>query len=1454
VTASIKRIGGGKGGVAIGAAADYYDKSIQDERQQSFGIDGAEPTGAAAAPGPAKVVDEYLNRGAEGAAKPEWWSPASTIVQDGAEIRRGEIRKLLDGTGIDGAQLVQAAKINQRVGGWDITLSLPKSASALYATATPHVRSEMMADLVQSARATLQALHDRGVFETRRGKDGATREVSADVAVALVPHVTNRDGHPQMHVHAVLANVGRREDGTTGALDPAKLYPWKTYAGAMFRTEFADRLAQRGLAITEDGQSFAVAGVPERLTDHWSSRRATILAAMDKVQADLEFGASAAAAAATAQGARQGPLRETDLSEAVLRGKQRREMLEEITRSTRQPGRQISGADLEANWQRDLSSLGLSREGVWESARDGAARHQRPTQTAGEAALTEALDRSSVVTERTLRRLIAEHAQTRGGGAGGASETYDSLINSGTVLHLAKTRRGELVMSTRETLNRERQMLLDAMERRGEGSLIRSSAVEAAIAGRPTISDEQARAVRYAARGDGVVVIEGIAGSGKSFTLAAIAEAAKASGATPIGLAPSWDAADTLRRETALPGTRALQGFVQGLEKGGIAFGAPPGGKVQHGVRHLGDRVVLIVDEAGMAESRDGAVLLSRAREAGAQVILVGDRKQLESVGPGAAFAAIADQIGVTRLEDIRRQRHAPAWQQAATRIFAAGDSIEGLTRYDVGGRLRWAADADEAVKLTADEWDKNRQQHPEASRLVLATRNAEVHALNKELRDRMLAAGELGADAVTVRTLHAGGRNGSGEARETELRTNDRIIIGANLTKDRVSRDILPNDIASVIRMTPARDPMLTLRMDRTGKTEIVRLSDLGQTLAGDRKAMPKVQHAYAMTINKSQGKTTDYTILHSGTGLDASRAYVGLTRHRYDAVIIANAGGIGVSGDGKAAAEPWMIQKDGYGQLSDKHSASADKSYAKWAEEKPELARKYSIESYVSYVQEKWAEEKHPVDKSGPDEKVRQAFLRTAKSDLEGRNAADYVADKQEWLRTGDPTALPGAETRWQAAVRIGAESVGKLAERVRSLRPVSVPAYIREALSRRQSRAVPVQPNAPAPSQATRQQPGQAVPAAPLLSAAKAKQRQHQAPRTRTAISEIEAQQQLREALAAAGFDTARMKGMPLMDGARHYAPLKEDRGKQQRGAYRAHYHPDGGRPAGAIWNHHTGDVLTWKADGQQVAISPEESERIARRLAEQAAQRERDQQHRENQGAIAAHKLWDASKPADPAHQYLVAKGIGPEGLRQDASGRLVVPLSADGKLVNAQTITADGTKRPQFGARKIGAHFVYGALEDGKPIAIGEGLATAESFHVISRAPTVMAVDTCNLAPVAQAIRAAYPRSQIIFATDNDAHLPLREGVRKMENVGLEKARAAALMVGNAIVLTAPEIPQRTASDQGTDWNDVVQAKGLQAARATGRAMLEANAQARAGHAKEAPAPAQQQARGQSLSM
>lgn len=62
--------------------------------------------------------------------------------------------------------------------------------------------------------------------------------------------------------------------------------------------------------------------------------------------------------------------------------------------------------------------------------------------------------------------------------------------------------------------------------------------------------------------------------------------------------------------------------------------------------------------------------------------------------------------------------------------------------------------------------------------------------------------------------------------------------------------------------------------------------------------------------------------------------------------------------SADEDARTEPWMTQSGGFNGMSSEHQASAERSYARWAEAKPELAARHDLRDYVGYVQEKQAE----------------------------------------------------------------------------------------------------------------------------------------------------------------------------------------------------------------------------------------------------------------------------------------------------------------------------------------------------------------------------------------------------------------------------------------------------------------------------------------------------------------
>ena len=130
----------------------------------------------------------------------------------------------------------------------------------------------------------------------------------------------------------------------------------------------------------------------------------------------------------------------------------------------------------------------------------------------------------------------------------------------------------------------------------------------------------------------------------------------------------------------------------------------------------------------------------------------------------------------------------------------------------------------------------------------------------------------------------------------------------------------------------------------------------------------------------------------------------------------------------------------------------------------------------------------------------------------------------------------------------------------------------------------------------------------------------------------------------------------------------------------------------------------------------------------------------------------------------------------------------------------QIITLDGRKLFMRDGRKHGTHAVLGELQPGAPVVIAEGFATAATIREATGLAAIVAFDSGNLMEVACAIRQRDPERPIIFAADNDHHLPRRPV--PLPNIGLEKGTAAAGAV-QGIVLS----PTFAQADKGTDWND-----------------------------------------------
>ena len=210
--------------------------------------------------------------------------PAAARGRSGSpvrSIRRAVLEgKVPDGSGRELGRRDRDGKLLHRPGR-DVTLSAPKSVS-LVGLVGGDVRVVDVHD--RAVEATL-AWIEGNAAETRV-KDPATgrmsREGGQKMVAATFRHDTSRNLDPQLHTHAVIANMVQGGDGKWRSMANEKLYESKMLIGAIYRSEFARGLGRLGYGIEKthaDGR-FEIAGVSREAIDAFSTRRAEIEAGM----------------------------------------------------------------------------------------------------------------------------------------------------------------------------------------------------------------------------------------------------------------------------------------------------------------------------------------------------------------------------------------------------------------------------------------------------------------------------------------------------------------------------------------------------------------------------------------------------------------------------------------------------------------------------------------------------------------------------------------------------------------------------------------------------------------------------------------------------------------------------------------------------------------------------------------------------------------------------------------------------------------------------------------------------------------------------------------------------------------------------------------------------------------------------------------------------------------------
>ena len=126
---------------------------------------------------------------------------------------------------------------------------------------------------------------EKNAAETRMQDLATGRMVRAGnqkIVAATFRHDTSRNLDPQLHTHAVLANMVKGEDGKWRTMANEGLYERQKLIGMLYRNELAAGLAKLGYDIEKthaDGR-FEIGGVARKVVEAFSTRSAEIEAAM----------------------------------------------------------------------------------------------------------------------------------------------------------------------------------------------------------------------------------------------------------------------------------------------------------------------------------------------------------------------------------------------------------------------------------------------------------------------------------------------------------------------------------------------------------------------------------------------------------------------------------------------------------------------------------------------------------------------------------------------------------------------------------------------------------------------------------------------------------------------------------------------------------------------------------------------------------------------------------------------------------------------------------------------------------------------------------------------------------------------------------------------------------------------------------------------------------------------
>jgi conjugative relaxase-like TrwC/TraI family protein len=714
-----------------------------------------------------------------------WAGKADKALGLKGPVNEQALADILDGK-LPNGDVIKSPSGEHRAG-LDLTFSAPKTVSLL---ALVGGDERIQVAMKESVETTL-AWAEENLVEARVWDKEASlqvREKTGNLVAATFAHDVNRNGEPQLHIHAVVLNATKASDGKWHAVHNDQLYKHQHLLGAIQNAELRSRIEALGYETVPaknpvDG-SFEIKGINRDVVEAYSTRRSEVLehladgdrssprerelaalATRNAKEPALSPDERKVAWSATAErvGFDPAPLIATSRAREVLHDT----VWSRLTNSARNIGAQgmamLSAMKLTPKDGDELVPERLGRLAPKEYAAAQAVASAARELGENEAAysrndlILKSLERYGPITVKDIEARI------------------DTLIDKKLLVA------GEQLMTKQSTIQLEQRIIdraklgQDAVAPITQGNEVTPRLQDAArdIGLRRLNEGQEKAGVAVLTSTNRIHLVQGSAGTGKSAALGPVAAIARAEGLNVIALAHASRTAKDFGQKVDAP-AMTVDGFLG--KYGRVLDGTARPEKIDEARDALSGSLILIDEASQIGNSRlDKLIDLSNKMDVG-RLVFAGDTRQLPAIEAGKPFDRLQNAgLNTSRItENLRAQTPQMVELNKALEVRDIDKAFDVLAPATI--EVAKGEVATTAAKIWAGLDSEQR-----AETLMLASGRAMRTAGNAAAQAELKARGEIGQEAISLTVLdrvtitREGARQLKGyqEGRIVEFRSN---------------------------------------------------------------------------------------------------------------------------------------------------------------------------------------------------------------------------------------------------------------------------------------------------------------------------------------------------------------------------------------------------------------------------------------------------------------------------------------------------------------------------------------------------------------------------------------------------------------------------------------------------------------------------------------------------------